>query len=132
VVTGDAASHLPRSRRVALLLAGIVAASGADLAVSLVHLRTLGLVEANPIAVFLVQSTGSALVLSAYKAATVLLCVGLLYRLRRRLAAEAAAWCAIAIMAAMSVQWVRYMSEIRDLGHAGLAADGGAQVLVLH
>ena len=101
-----------RPRRVVVLLAGVVVLSAADLAVTLMHLRSDGLIEANPIAAYLVSSTNSATMLVAYKTLMVGLCVGLLYRARASAGGEIAAWLAIAILAFMANQWFRYTQLI--------------------
>lgn len=49
-----------RSRRVIVLLAAIIVLSAADLAITLFHLKTMGMMEANPIARFLIEQTSSA------------------------------------------------------------------------
>ncbi len=104
-----------RPRRVVLLLAGIIVLSAADLFEALTHLRGPGLLEANPVAALVIRTTGSALVLSAYKVLTVGICIGLLYRLRGRATGELGAWCAVAILAVMSWHWYQYNNEIVDL-----------------
>ena len=105
-----------RGRRVVLLIAGIVLLSAADLAVTLAYARGGGMMEANPIVLYLVRVTQSAWALAAYKCLTVVVCVALLYRLRRYAASEAAAWCAVLILAAMSVMWHSYSAEAGESG----------------
>lgn len=116
-----------RLRRMLLLLAGIVVLSGADLAVALRHLRGPGLLEANPIAAMVISASGSALALSAYKATTVGLCVALLFALRRRVEGEVAAWIAVGILGLMSLQWLGYSLEQRQLERLQAAGDGDAE-----
>jgi len=101
-----------RARRVTVLLAGVVLLSVADLMVTLAHLRSTGMVEANPIAAYLIRTTQSPWVLGGYKCVTVGVCVALLYRLRRFAAGEAAAWCAVGILAVMSVVWRSYSGQM--------------------
>ncbi|MHC4948598.1 MAG: DUF5658 family protein [Planctomycetota bacterium] len=110
-----------RPRRVAVLLAGIVVLSVADLVVTMAHLKSTGMLEANPIAAFLIRSTESASVLALYKAVTVGISVSLLYRLRRHLAGELAAWCAVGILTGMSVMWHSYTQELDAAEHLELA-----------
>ena len=81
--SADVASAAGRPRRVSWLLAGVLLLSLIDLLLTIVHLRSVGMVEANPIAAFLIRSTQSVWVLSAYKLVTVGICLSLLYRLRR-------------------------------------------------
>ena len=101
-----------RSRRVIVLLCGILVLSVADLYVTLEHLRTVGMLEANPIAAYLIRTTGSAWVLAAYKMATVGVCLTLLFRLRRHGEGEFAAWCAVVILTALSLMWHTYAEEL--------------------
>jgi len=103
-----------RSHRVLVLLAGIIVLSLADLVVTLQHLQSIGMVEANPIAAWLIRSTNSAWILGAYKTVTVGICVALLYRARRYWIGEAAAWCAVAILAGLSVMWHTYAEQIES------------------
>ncbi len=110
--TADVAGAAARTRRVSWLLAGVLLLSLTDLLVTIVHLRSVGMVEANPIAAFLIRSTNSVWVLSAYKLVTVGICLSLLYRLRRHFEAEMAAWCAIAILTGVLCQWYAFSEEI--------------------
>lgn len=114
---------LARPRRMIVLLAGIIVLSAADLAVTLAHLTTVGMLEANPIAAWLVRTTESPWALGLYKALTVGICVGVLYRLRRHRAGELAAWCAIVILVGMCFMWRDYVWYLGhpanlDLAHA--------------
>jgi len=103
-----------RSRRVTVLMAGIVLLSVADLLVTLAYARGGGMMEANPIALYLVRVTQSAWALAAYKMLTVGICVALLYRLRKYAVSEVAAWCAVAILAGMSLMWHNYASQLNE------------------
>ena len=122
-----------RSRRVILLSVGVVVLSLADLLVTLLHLRSSGMMEANPIAAWIIGHTGSGSLLAAYKAATVGVCVGLLYRLRKHVEGEVAAWCAVMILAVVSFHWYRYGREINGLVDIEIARQGayGEQWLIL-
>ena len=111
---GAAPALRRRGRRVTVLVAGVVVLSVADLVVTLAHLRTVGMLEANPIAEYLIRTTRSPWALAGYKAFTVGVCVALLYRLRRHTAGEVAAWCALGILAAMSVLWHVYSIELES------------------
>lgn len=103
-----------RCQRVLLLLAGIVILSLADLVITLEHLQTIGMVEANPIAAWVIRSTHSAWILGVYKVITVGICVALLYRARRYRVGELAAWCAVAILAGLSVMWHSYSEQLES------------------
>jgi hypothetical protein len=100
-----------RSRRVIVLAVGIIILSLADLAVTLAFLRANWMMEANPIAAYLIEETQSPWILAAFKAATVGICVGLLYRVRHHRCGEVAAWCAMLILTVMSVMWHSYSSH---------------------
>ncbi len=115
-----------RSMRVMVLLGGVVILSLGDLLLTLAHLRSTGMMEANPIAVYLIKSTQSAWVLVAYKALTVGVCVALLYRLRRHVQAEIGAWCAVALLAFMSVNWYGYVRLLDDNPELFRLAQAGA------
>ena len=116
-----AAAPADRARRVIVLLLGIVVLSFADFIVTLTHLRTIGMIEANPIAAWLIETTASPWMLAAYKVVTVAVCVGLLYHVRRHVAGELAAWTALAILAAMSVVWHQYTLQLEETDLVGLA-----------
>ena len=119
-----------RSRRVLLFIAGIIVLSLADLVVTLGYLTSTGMREANPIAGWLISYWPSTWGLVCYKALTVAVCTGLLYRLRRQVEGEVAAWCIMAILALMSLQWYRYAQEAHDLQLVGRPS-GDARWVVL-
>ena len=110
-----------RSRRVILLIVGIIVLSLGDLLITLTCLTSTGMIEANPIAEFLIRQTGSIAVLIAYKTLTVAVCAGLLFRLRRHVEGEAAAWCAMLILAMASLHWYQYSREFDGLADIELA-----------
>jgi hypothetical protein len=100
-----------RSRRVMVLVAGIIILSVADFVVTLAFLRANWMMEANPIAAYLIEETQSPWILAAFKAVTVGVCVGLLYRVRHHRCGEVAAWCAMVILTIMSLMWHSYSSH---------------------
>ena len=65
-----------RPRRVVVLIVGIILLSLGDLAITLIDLRSTGMMEANPIAGYPIRLTQSASALVAYKMLTVGMCVG--------------------------------------------------------
>ena len=113
-----------RSRRVVLLIVGIVVLSIGDLGITLLHLKSCGMMEANQVAAWIIAQTGSGTALTAYKALTVAICAGLLFRLRRHAEGEFGAWCALLIMAAVSFQWYQYSREIDIIVDVELARQG--------
>lgn len=118
-----------RPRRIMILIAGIIVLSMADLVVTLTHLRTVGMIEANPVAAYLIITYQSTWVLAAYKAVTVGICVVALLLIRNRLIGEMAAWASVAILAGMAIVWHLYSAELDEPGHLELvrhaAADDG-------
>lgn len=103
-----------RSRRVVLLLLGILLLSIGDLVATITHLQTIGMEEVNPIARMIIEVTRSAWGLIIYKMATVLICLALLYRLRLHRSGEVAAWCGLVILAVLSIYWGHYTSHTSD------------------
>ena len=116
-----------RPRRVTLLVAGIIVLSLADLIVTLAFLRANWMMEANPIAAYLIRTTQSPWALAAFKGLSVSVCVALLYRLRRHASGEIAAWCAVGILAIMSVMWHSYSTHFDDPQHMILAQVGASE-----
>ncbi len=100
-----------RPRRVLVLLTGIIILSLADLVITMVHLKSTGMAEANPIARFVIGFSQSPLSLICFKALSVMICVVLLFKVRRTLQGEIAAWCAMLILSAMSVMWFHYARQ---------------------
>jgi hypothetical protein len=110
-LTGTGAS---RPRRIMILIAGIIALSIADLIVTVAHLRSVGMIEANPVAAYLIVTYQSVWILTAYKLMTVGICIAALYVMRQRLIGEMAAWASVAILAGMAVIWHLYAAELED------------------
>lgn len=104
-----------------VLLLAVVALSLADLIVTLIHLKTVGLVEANPLARWIINTTGSTWALAAFKGATVATCVALLYRLRHHIEGEIASWCAVGILVGMCFLWHGYTHTMLDPNEVILA-----------
>ena len=116
-----------------VLLLAVIALSLADLAVTLIHLKTVGLVEANPLAVWIIRTTGSTWAIAAFKCATVGVCVALLYRLRHHIEGEIASWCAVGILVGMCFLWHSYSTALNDsreviLAHGELYGDHWLQL----
>ena len=103
-----------RSRRVVVLLAAIIVLSVADLVVTLTHLRSIGMIEANPIAAFIIRQSSSMWPLVVYKLSTVAVCVGMLFHLRTKRSGEVAAWVAVGILVALSLQWHAYTQQLDE------------------
>jgi hypothetical protein len=116
-----------RSRRVLVLIAGIIVLSVVDLIITLTHLKGAGMAEANPLARFVINATGSPISLASFKLLTVLVCVGLLYKVRRTVQAELAAWCALGILACMSAMWFSYSRNLDSPMEVKLAQTSGVR-----
>ncbi len=97
-----------RSRRVLMLIGGIIILSLADLLVTLLHLQSIGMVEGNPLAAYLIRTTGSACALAVFKGLTVAVCATLLYCTRRDIRGEIASWLALVILVGVLVMWHFY------------------------
>lgn len=110
----EAARPSGRSRRVLLLLGVIFVLSVADLVLTLIYLREVGMIEANPIA-RRVMSTGSPAVLVGWKLALVAFAVSVLGVARRRLSAEIGAWIATAALGLLCLQWHSYIGQVHEL-----------------
>jgi glycerophosphoryl diester phosphodiesterase len=101
-----------RSLRVCVLVGVIVVLSLADLYLTLLYLRSVGMGEANPVA-HLIMTHLSVEALAAWKILTVLLASVILVTLRRVRSAEVAAWgCAIGLCV-LTVHWYRYSREVK-------------------
>jgi hypothetical protein len=122
-----------RASRVTVLLLGIIVLSIADLAVTLAYLQTTGMLEANPIAEYLIRTTDSSWALGIYKMTTVAIAVTVLWYLRRRLEGEVASWCGISILVGVSFLWHGYAVEFENPEDVMLARSGvyGESWLVL-
>jgi hypothetical protein len=113
-----------RARRVVLLLLAVVSLSIADLILTIAHLRTTGMIEANPIAAYILHNSNSLWTLGLYKGATVAVSVLLLFRLRDRVQGEIAAWIAAAILALLCLHWHQYAAMLDDINPVKLAQAG--------
>jgi hypothetical protein len=106
-----------RSRRVMVLLAGVVLLSLADLVVTLAYIQANWMMEANPLASWIIHNTEpvssglTAAALGAFKIGTLTVCVAVLFRLRRHMAGEVAAWTAVGVLTVMSVMWHHYAAH---------------------
>lgn len=103
-----------RSVRVMVLVVAIIALSAGDLAMTLTFLRSVGMGEANPLARFVIEYNSPAL-LVVWKAASVLLACMIFTLYRRKRCTEVACWCAVAILAWLTVRWWNYASEAGEI-----------------
>jgi len=96
-----------RSTRVALMVIVIAALSLADLAMTLIHVRGIGMLEGNPLA-RLVMRSGSVEGVVAWKLATAGLGCAILLTMRRHRCAELGAGVCVGVLAWLTVQWSSY------------------------
>lgn len=106
--------EMGRSRRVTILVSGIIILSLADLVVTLAYLKANWMMEANPLAAWIIKTTQSGWALAAFKCCTVAICAALLLRLRRFRSGEVAAWCGIGVLTVMSIMWRAYAEHLDD------------------
>jgi len=99
-----------RIRCIACLLSAVLCMSLADLYLTLMMLRTVGLAEENPIARAIMQ-TGSPALVAAWKGATLAVAIGLLWALRRRASAEWGSWVAVLVLTGVMLHWVAYSAQ---------------------
>jgi hypothetical protein len=99
---------------VAALLAVIVALSAYDLSRTLDHMARSTMVEANPIARWIMAWESPAL-LVAWKTASVCVTVSMLLVLRRRATGELGALVAAAVLVCLTAHWLRYEAEVGRL-----------------
>lgn len=107
----------PRRRawRVTALLVGVVLMSLGDLYMTLEHLTHIGMPEANPFAHAIIQY-GSRNGLIAWKLATVLLAVGILFFARRRWSAEVGALFCCGVLTWLTARWMDYSEHLTHVG----------------
>ena len=102
-----------RGRRVLLLLAAVTLLGLGDLYATLLHLQSVGMAEMNPIAAHL-MAAGSVPALVLFKLGCMALAVGLMWRVRRHIAAEMGTWLLFGVMALLTVHWYQYNALVKD------------------
>lgn len=100
-----------RPTRVGALLVAVIALSLGDLYMTLFHLRSVGMIEANPLAREVID-LNSPYALSAWKLATVLVTVGILFMVRRTRSGEVGAWLCVAVLTWLTLRWMDYSDEL--------------------
>jgi len=96
-----------------MLIAAVAVMQCFDLSLTLAFMRTMGMLELNPLARW-VAAGGGPLALIVFKAATMSLCAGILISLRRRRSAEIGACVACAVMVLLSARWVDQIGIVAD------------------
>jgi hypothetical protein len=110
---------LSRETRVVSLILAVCAMSLADLVMTLTHLTTIGMLEANPIARWIMQMQSPSL-LVLWKVGTLGVAVAILLRARRLTCGEIAAWICAAVLLWLMVRWSVYLDHIDLLASADL------------
>lgn len=114
-----------------MLLTAILIMQVNDLHWTLWYMRTIGLVELNPVAREIALAWGGE-GLIALKAASFGVCAAILIALRGRANAERGAWVCVAVLGLLTVHWLRYHAHAPNLAClAGDALLGGDPRLVL-
>ena len=103
-----------RSKRVVVLVIGVVLMSLGDLYMTLQHLTQFGMLEENPLAHAIMQY-GSSNGLIAWKLSTILVAAGILLWARRRFAAEAGALFCCCVMTWLTVRWIDYSQHLTSI-----------------
>ncbi len=107
--------RLSRECRVVCLLIAVMLMSLVDLHHTLLYLQTVGMGEANPVARW-IMSHDSPLLLIGFKLATVVTASLILLALRRRAAAEVAAWLCAGVLVWLTVRWELYTDTMLQMG----------------
>lgn len=103
-----------RSSRVIILVSVVVLLSVADLYMTMMHLSTIGMLEGNPLARWIMRNLDpSALVL--WKAVTLLIASAILIKIRHTPHGEVAAWVCAAILVWLMFRWYGYSHNLSML-----------------
>lgn len=103
-----------RANRVFWLLVAVFLMSLADLDISMVYLRSVGMAEVNPVARY-VMEWNQPWLLVLWKVASILFSCSVLFVARRLAAAEIAAWVCFIALAWLTCQWWAYTAEAHVL-----------------
>lgn len=103
-----------RGTRVVALTAAIALMSVADLCISLVYLRSVGMSEGNPLARW-IMATSSTSFLIWWKLLSVSLGCGIFVFARRFRSAELGAWLCCAVLVWLTIRWADYSREVAAL-----------------
>ncbi|MEC9374045.1 MAG: DUF5658 family protein, partial [Planctomycetota bacterium] len=112
-----AASAGSRGARMVGLLSAATVLQLLDLALTLTFMKTTGMVELNPLARWIVDM-GGAEGLVAFKAASVLVSLGVLFAVRHHRSAEIGAWIMCAVLLALTARWIENVAALAMELHA--------------
>ena len=106
-----------RAWRVLTLLVAVAAMSLGDLIMTLTYAQSIGMVELNPLARFLMQSS-SPLYIILYKLGSVMIACLILFVARKTRVAELGTWLAFFGLLWLTMRWVQYSEAMVDIsGH---------------
>jgi hypothetical protein len=114
-----------RARRVVAILLGVVSLGLIDLWHTLTYMRTVGMVELNPLARAMIDLGGERQ-LVLFKLFSIAVSCGVLYLIRRHRSAERCAWLSLLVMGALTIYWLTYndhMLQVASLDTHALMAD---------
>ena len=123
VMLSDAARR--RARRVGVLLLLVVGLSIIDLVLTLSYVQSIGMIEANPVAAWIMRN-GSPASIIAWKLGSVLMAVTIIYSIRHRRKGELAAWTCAVILILLTMHWLHYQSQLHTLTSLAAAPDSSA------
>lgn len=103
-----------RSTRVTVLLGIVVVLSLADLYMTLMHLTTIGMLEANPLARWLMRNFSPAAMI-VWKLLTVCIACSILASIRTKRIGELAAWLCVAVLIWLMARWNIYAESLASL-----------------
>lgn len=100
--------------RVSLLILAIIMMGAVDLYCTLTYMRSVGMIEVNPIARYLVEVGGAGMLLS-FKFGTMALSALVLFLARRHPRTEAHCWLGFGILLALMAHWVHYNATVPSI-----------------
>ncbi len=100
-----------RGMRVTLLLAATFVMCLGDLWMTLLYATSIGMIESNPIA-RAVMEHDCPQILAGWKLSTMALSTGILFWARRFKYAELATWVCFLTMAALTLHWLNYSTQV--------------------
>ena len=101
-------------RRLVLLITAIILMGLTDLALTLTYMRSIGMIEMNPLARLMI-SIGQTRQLVLFKLLTITVSVGCLIAMRHHRWAERAAWCAVVLLLGVMFHWVTYNNSLSSI-----------------
>jgi hypothetical protein len=108
-----AADPTIRGIRVTLLLGAVLLVSVVDLLLTIKLVTSVGMIEVNPIARW-VMRTGDATLLTIFKITLTAICLGAIFWCRRSKLGEIAAWVCFGVMLALSLQWAFFLTKVQN------------------